>query len=112
MAFTLQDLGENIRDLRKSRISKLKPDKPMMQKELAERSGIPASSLCNIENGKYKNPTWEILNKIALGLDCDVSDFFISIQAEVSPSRIALNEMIEMIIKERLDSILKDEQIK
>jgi len=108
VAFTLMDLGNNIRSLRKSRKSIFKEGKPMMQKELAEKAGVPASSLCNIENGKYKNPTWEILSKIAHALECDISEFFISDKTKVSPSHIALSEMIEMIIEERLESILKE----
>ncbi len=108
MAFTLKDLGKKIRSIRISKKSSIKENKPMMQKELAEKAGIPASSLCNIEKGKYKNPTWEILNKIARGLECDISEFFVSEKAEVSPAQIALSEMIEMLIEERLESILKE----
>ncbi|MFQ5720962.1 MAG: helix-turn-helix domain-containing protein, partial [Candidatus Aminicenantales bacterium] len=64
--------------MRKSRPSKLKPDRPMLQRELANEAHIPASSLCNIENGKYKNPTWLMLSKIAKGLNCDISEFFVT----------------------------------
>jgi len=108
VAFTLKDLGTNIRSIRKSKKSILKEQKPMMQKELAEKAKIPAPSLCNIEKGKYKNPTWEILNKIAHALECDISDLFISDKTKNSPSHIALSEMIEIVIEERLESILKE----
>ncbi len=108
MAFTLKDLGENISSIRKSKKSHIKKEKSMMQKELAEKAKIPASSLCNIEKGNYKNPTWEILNKIAQGLECDISDFFVSNKNKISASHIALSEMIEMIIEERLESILEE----
>jgi len=80
----------------------------MMQKELADLAGIPASSLCNIENGKYRNPTWEILSKIARALDCDLSDFFVTPQKEVHAAEIALREMIDLLVRERLDSFLKE----
>ncbi|MBN1223709.1 MAG: helix-turn-helix transcriptional regulator [Candidatus Aminicenantes bacterium] len=112
MPFGLKDLGANIIKIRKSRPSRIKPGKPMLQRELAELSNIPASSLCNIENGKYNNPTWEILSKIADGLDCDISYFFVEPERHVSPYQLALNEMIEMIIRERLASILEESRTK
>jgi transcriptional regulator with XRE-family HTH domain len=108
MAFDLLDLGKNIRKLRLSKLSRIKSGRPLLQYELAEIAGIPASSLCNIEKGKYTNPTWEMLSKIAFGLDCDISDFFNKDAPAVSPSRIALTEMIDIIVKERLEKLLKD----
>ena len=108
MAFDLKDLGANIKKLRVSKPSRIKPGRPLLQYELADISGIPASSLCNIEKGKYKNPTWEMLTKIAEGLNCDISAFFVTEQPSVSPSRIALTEMIDTIVKERLENLLKD----
>ena len=80
----------------------------MLQYELAQAARIPASSLCNIEKGKYQNPTWEILTKIATGLECDISELFVKNERGVSPSQIALNEMIDTIIRERLDSLMKE----
>jgi transcriptional regulator with XRE-family HTH domain len=108
MKFGLKDLGENIKNIRISKKSRIKTGKPMLQYELAQLARIPASSLCNIEKGKYENPTWDILSKIAQGLDCDISDFFASENQRISPSRIALTEMIEMIVKERLEAILAE----
>ena len=108
MAFDINDLGQNIRKLRLSKLSRIKPGRPLLQYELAEKAGIPASSLCNIEKGKYQNPTWEMLSKIAAGLDCDIADFFIKEIPVVSPSRIALTEMIDTIVKERLEILLRN----
>lgn len=110
MAFGLKDLGANIKKLRQSRESRIKPGKPMLQYELAEQSGIPASSLCNIEKGSYSNPTWEILSKIAEGLECEIPDFFSSPDEKFSVSQIALSEMIDMIIRERLKDILEEQK--
>lgn len=112
MMFGLKDLGQNIKRLRMSRDSRIKPGKSMLQRELAELAGIPASSLCNIENGKYRNPTWEILNKIAQGLRCEISDLFVTPEAAVSPSQIALTEMIETLIRDRLDVLLVERKKK
>ena len=110
MPFCLRDLGRNIKRLRLSRDSRIKPGKSMLQRELAELAGIPASSLCNI--GKYRNPTWEILGKIAQGLRCEIPDLFVSPEDEVSPSQIALTEMIETLIRDRLDALLAERQKK
>ena len=112
MEFRLDDLGANIKRLRQAKLSRLKSNKSMLQKELAALAGIPASSLCNIERGKYSNPTWEILTKIARGLDCEISEFFASDNSKISPSQIALTEMIEMIIRERVETILSDQNIR
>ena len=108
MAFGLKDLGQNIKRLRMLRDSRIKPGRSLLQRELADLAGIPASSLCNIENGKYRNPTWEILNKIARGLQCEISDLFVIPEAAVSPSQIALTEMIETLIRDRLESMLAE----
>ncbi len=112
MSFGLRDLGQNIKRLRLGIGSRIKPGKPMLQRELAGLAGIPASSLCNIENGKYRNPTWEILSKIAQGMGCEIPDLFLSPQDEVSPSQIALTEMIETLIRDRLEAILSERQKK
>lgn len=110
MAFGLKELGLNIKKLRLARKSRVKPGKPMLQYELAELSKIPSSSLCNIEKGHYSNPTWEILTKIAEGLECEISDFFVKPKQTVSSSRIALSEMIDMIIRERLADIMEEQK--
>ncbi|MFW6160928.1 MAG: helix-turn-helix domain-containing protein [Acidobacteriota bacterium] len=112
MAFTLNDVGRNIKAIRLSRNSQSRPEKPLLQFELAQKAGIPASSLCNIENGKYRNPTWEILSKIAGALECDVSDFFAPQVRQTSPSEIALRELVETIVKEKLESLLREKQIR
>lgn len=109
MTFTLRELGANIKRIRKSRSSRIRPDRPLLQKELAERSGVPAPSLSNIENGKYQNPTWNVLMKIAQGLECEITEFFLPDHSDISPSRIAFEEVIEMIVKEKLEKLLEQE---
>ncbi|MBV2148295.1 helix-turn-helix domain-containing protein [Sphingobium sp. AS12] len=56
-------LGENCR----ARRAKLK----ISQAELSERSGIAASHLSYIEHGKA-NPTLEVIEHLARGLECSV----------------------------------------
>jgi len=108
MSFTLADLGRNVRRLRESRASSIKPGRSMLQYELARKAGIPASCLSNIEKGKYRNPTWNILSKIAFALDSEISAFFLPDERPVSPSQIALTELIEMIVREKLENVLKE----
>lgn len=58
-------LGRNCRDRR----SKFK----MSQAEFSERSGVAASHLSHIENGRG-NPTLEVMEKMAETLKCSVVD--------------------------------------
>jgi len=108
MAFSLKELGLNIRRLRESRPSRLKPGRPMLQYELAQEAGIPASCLSNLEKGKYRNPTWLLLNKLAQALECDISEFFFLDREERSPSLLAFEEMIDLLVKEKVEKILKE----
>lgn len=108
MPFNLRELGKNIRRIRESKPSTIKPGKPMLQYELARLARIPASSLSNIEKGKYRNPTWRILSRIAVGLGCEVADFFRQDERKISASEVALKEMIELIVKEKLELLLME----
>jgi transcriptional regulator with XRE-family HTH domain len=111
MRFSLKDLGSNVRKLRIARESRIRAGKPMLQYELARLAGIPAPTLSNVEKGKYRNPTWNLLSKISVGMECDITQLFMPEEKAVSPAQIALTEMIEMIVKEKLESLLK-EQVK
>lgn len=48
----------------------------MSARELARKSGVSKSYLSQLETGKNKNPTHEILNKLAGPLQVDVSDLY------------------------------------
>lgn len=104
----MTDLGNNIKKIRTSLPSGIKSGKSMLQRELAKKAGIPASSLCNIENGKYANPTWEMLSKISRGLGCSIADLFAVDKKKISSSQIAVNEIIDLLIEERLEAILRE----
>jgi transcriptional regulator with XRE-family HTH domain len=108
MPFTLKDLGLNIKRLRLSRPSSLRSGKPMLQYELARKAGIPASCLSNLEKGKYRNPTWELLTKLARALECDISDFFLADLGKKSPSLLAFEEMIDLLVREKVEKILRE----
>lgn len=108
MAFTLKELGLNIRRLRLSRPSNIKSGRPMLQYELAQKAGIPASCVCNLEKGKYRNPTWELLTKLAKALECDLTEFFLVDREQKSPSLLAFEEMIDLLVREKVERILKE----
>lgn len=59
-------MGYNLRKIRESR--------DMTQGELAEKSGISRITICRIENGTQKDLMVGNLNKLAIALDCNVSD--------------------------------------
>lgn len=58
-------VGGKIREYRKA--------KNLTQEQLAERSGLPQSHICRIENGEH-SPTRITLEKIAKGLDISIGD--------------------------------------
>lgn len=51
---------------------KLLIDKEMIKKDLAEQAGISSTSIAKL--GKNENINTDILLKICLALDCDISD--------------------------------------
>lgn len=44
--------------------------------ELAEKTGLSATYISNLENEQKKNPSKETMEKIAANLDCNVTDIF------------------------------------
>ena len=57
-------------------IKKRRRRKRITQDELSDRVGISKLTLWNWENGKIpKNPKPEVLQNLAIELDCEVSDF-------------------------------------
>lgn len=61
-------VGENLKRIRKT--------KKMTLKQLEEITGITNSYISAIENGRKKNPSTEILEKLAKALDVNVVDFY------------------------------------
>lgn len=46
------------------------------QKDLAKKIGITPQYMMHIENGEAKNPSVEIMKKIAAELNCSVQELF------------------------------------
>lgn len=44
--------------------------------ELAEKTGLSATYISNLENEQKKNPSKETMEKIAANLECNVTDIF------------------------------------
>lgn len=57
---------------------KLLIDKDMMKKDLAERAGISTASIAKL--GRNENVNTDILLKICIALECDVSDILEVVQ--------------------------------
>lgn len=60
-------LGERIKELRK--------EQKMTIEDLAQKSGITAPTICNIENGKRK-PRLPVLQKLSVALNCSFEELY------------------------------------
>lgn len=50
--------------------------KDITQDELAEKSGVSRTTICELESGKRTTTTTDTLLKLAKALDCKVSELF------------------------------------
>ena len=57
-----------------NKIREKRLEKSWSQLELSERSGVPQSSISQIERGNRKNPTYENIKKIAKALDIKLEE--------------------------------------
>ncbi len=69
---------------------------------------MPTSCISNIENGKYRNPSWNMLNRIAKALNCDITEFFCKNEKSIEHASMLL-EVIDKIIKERTIEIINEQ---
>ena len=60
---------------------KLLIDRDMMKKDLAERAGISPASIAKL--GRNENVNTDILLKICIALECDVSDIMVVVEDTV-----------------------------
>ncbi len=66
-------------------ILKIRKEKGLTLSELAERSSISKSYLSNIERNIHRNPSIEVMTKIANGLDTDLKALLIGTTNEDQP---------------------------
>ncbi len=57
-------------------IKEVREQKGMTQQELANRSGVSRAIISKLENNKATVTTTDTIRKIAIALDCNVSDIF------------------------------------
>lgn len=59
-----------------SKLKALRINKGMTLEELAEISNVSAGYLCHLENGTRKNPSIEVMEKIAKALNTNIFEIF------------------------------------
>lgn len=60
----------------KNRIKVRRAELDMTQYELADKAGVARTIVNQIETGKRQNYTSETMEKIAIALECELSDIF------------------------------------
>ena len=89
--------------LSKEKLNKIKQSKNYTSKEIAEKTGIPKSTVEKIFGGFSKNPTLDILLKIADILDCGLDNFIEYGKEPESPfyKDRMIQELIEYIYEKK-----------
>lgn len=59
-----------------SKLKALRIQKGMTLEELAEKSNVSAGYLCHLEKGSRKNPSIEVMEKIAKALNTNIFEIF------------------------------------
>lgn len=91
------------------RVQFLRKKKNISQLQFSNENGISTGYLAEIESGaKGRNPTLEVIEKIAKGLDMSIAELFIGIDSnEIDIKLLKLrNEFIEIL------NTLDEEQLK
>ncbi len=83
--------------LSKEKLNEIKKSKNYTSQEIARRAGIPKSTIEKLFGGFNKNPTLDILQKIADVFDCGIDDFM---EYEKEPSSPFYNDRIAMQLLE------------
>lgn len=89
-----------------NRIAELRLQKGLTQLQLARKSNIDRSYLCNIENGK-SNIFISSLYKICKGLDVSLAEFFECFKKDICPD--ILQDDTKSIVFDDENMILDDE---
>lgn len=91
-------LGERIHRHRKARA--------MTLEEVAQQTGVSKGYLSQLENGKEKNPTIEVLGKIAAALGTTIADLLGTRKARAARSELpaTLPPGLEDLVREHKDS--------
>lgn len=68
------------------RLKRIRTDGGLTLQQVSERTGVARSTLSKIENGQL-SPTYEILQKIARGMEIDIVELFGASKADAPPAR-------------------------
>ena len=60
----------------KNQLKKIRIEKGMALLELSNKSGVSIGYLCHLEKGSRKNPSLEIMDKIAVAIGKTISEIF------------------------------------
>lgn len=60
-----------------NKINKIRKEKGLTLAELSNLSGISVGYLCHLEKGSRKNPSLEIMQRIAKALDKTIAEIFL-----------------------------------
>ena len=88
-------------------INKIKKDRGLTSKQLAEKSQVPVGTLNKILNGQTKNPAYETIFAIANALDCSVDIFCNDIKQTNTSSELSNEEIILLEHYNRLNDLGK-----
>lgn len=89
-------LGDNIRYLREKMGISIK--------DLSELTGITSAYLSMIENNKRKNPSTEMLKKIANELNVDINQLFIPDESTIEETNV-IDDIKELVAENNLKTI-------
>lgn len=91
-------------------IKKIRIEKGLTSKQLAELTNLTPAYLSMLENGKRTNPSTEILHSIANALQVPTSTFFDSEEEKVTNENNIIDEDIRRIERARMKMTPKDKE--
>lgn len=62
--------------MQKNSLKSIRKEKGMTLKEVADIAGVSAGYICHLEKGSRKNPSREVMEKVAHALNRSISEIF------------------------------------
>lgn len=75
---------KNMDRLSKEKLDEIKNSQKLTNKDIANKTGLPISTIDKLFSGINSNPTLETLRKVASALNCNIDDFIEYDNAAVS----------------------------
>jgi transcriptional regulator with XRE-family HTH domain len=51
-------------------------DQGLTQEQLADRSGVPQTTISDVETGRIGNPSWDVVHRLSSALGVEPKDLF------------------------------------